>query len=73
MNEIDKMKRYIDRTEIKFESGTPYQMRMGEPIELSNMATKDSIKAICLAFEYGRAKGCRAMKATARGTDQTRR
>lgn len=45
MTDIDKMRRYIERTGEKFPS--TYHLSMGE------------LEAQALAFEYGRAKGFR--------------
>ena len=64
MSEIEKMKRYIIKRESgKFPVGTPYQMCLGELLSLAHMNTVD---AVCLAFDYGRAKGYRAAKAEAK-------
>lgn len=65
MSEIEKMQRYIERT-TKFPDGTPYQMNLLEVLGLSDMSKKDFTGAICMAFDYGRAKGYRAAKAEAR-------
>lgn len=62
MTEIEKMKRYIDRTK-KFPEGTPYQMNLLEIFTLNDMGKNDPYEMICLAFNYGRAKGYRAAKA----------
>lgn len=60
MSEIEKVQRYIANPKSgKFPGGTPYQMCMLEALELSHM---DPIDAVCLAFNYGRAKGYRAAK-----------
>lgn len=62
MSEIEKIQRYIERT-TKFPDGTPYQMNLQELFGLSHMSEGDVVGAICLAFDYGRAKGYRAAKA----------
>lgn len=41
-------------------------MKPGDMFGLARMAEGDTIGAICLAFDYGRAKGYRAAKAEAR-------
>lgn len=69
MNKIDKINRYIDRTEFKFRVMSPYQLRSGELSELRFLAECRPAEAICLAFKYGCAKGCRAMAAEARKRD----
>lgn len=60
IEKIQKIKRYITRTSSKFQQGTPYQMNLGELFTLAHMTAKDTVGAICLAFDYGRAKGYRA-------------
>lgn len=66
MSEIEKMERYIERT-TQFPDGTPYQMKLKELFGLTHMSKADDVGAICLAFEYGRAKGYRAAKAEGKG------
>lgn len=66
MSEIEKIQRYIDRTGKKYPDGTPYQMNIGEIFALAHMTAEDAGAAICVAFEYGRAKGYRAAKAEER-------
>ncbi len=61
MSEIEKMKRYIERSK-KFPMGTPYQMNLLEAFTLADMSAESATDAVCLAFEYGRAKGYRAAK-----------
>lgn len=68
MSEIEGIQRYIDRTGGPFHRGTPYQMLMKEMFALSHMSGEDPSRAICLAFDYGRAKGYRAAKAEGRKT-----
>lgn len=62
MSEIEKLQRYINRTDGAFPPGTPYQMNINELFALTHMADEDVTGAICLAFDYGRAKGYRAAK-----------
>ncbi len=66
MNEIEKIQRYIERTGGKFQRETHYRMNLQELFGLSNILAEDTVGAICLAFDYGRAKGYRAAKAEAR-------
>ena len=54
----EKMHRYIERTGRKFPAA--YHMSTPEMMDLYAMAVKASMDALCLAFEYGRAKGVRA-------------
>lgn len=57
MTDIDKMRRYIERTGEKFPSA--YHLSMGELEALKGMGT---LEALVLAFEYGRAKGARCVR-----------
>ena len=60
MTEIEKIKRYIDRTKIPTYVRDNYDI----PVNQWNaMAQQRSFDAVCLAFEYGMAKGYRAAKA----------
>ena len=64
MNEIEKMKKYIERT--KLDKGDRFCLSWLEAMELSGEAvqTKDAaFRIIALAFNYGKAKGYRAVKA----------
>lgn len=54
MTAEEKIKRYIERTGIKFPEA--YQLSMEELEALRGMGTFESL---ALAFEYGRAKGFR--------------
>lgn len=64
MSEIDRIQKYIDRTGVKYASRVPYQMSLEELFALLRM--DDVGAAICLAFDYGRAKGERSARATQR-------
>lgn len=64
MGEIEKMERYIKRT--KASNMNAYQMNLREMLDLAHSAVEAPIDAVCLAFEYGRAKGYRAAKAERR-------
>lgn len=63
MDTIEKIQGYIKRTGVKYKDATPYQMNMGEPFALAHLAGEDVTAAICLAFDYGRAKGERSARA----------
>ena len=63
MSSIEKIRAYIRRTGIKYDFSTPYQMSLSETLELARMSKEDASGAICLAFEYGRAKGERRARA----------
>lgn len=62
MSEIEKIQRYIAHSK-KFPMGTPYQMNLLEMFILADMSAESATDAVCLAFEYGRAKGYRAARA----------
>ncbi len=61
MSEIEKIQRYIARTGVECSETSPYHMKIAEAFALAG--TSDSVRAVSLAFEYGRAKGYRAAKA----------
>lgn len=64
MSEIEKMKRYVERT--KMEKSDRFYMDMAEAFALANQARGSVdllIEVIALAFNYGKAKGYRAAKA----------
>lgn len=63
MNEIEKIKRYIERTGVKYSTGSPYGMDLNDMFGLRQTANNDLIGALILAFEYGRAKGERSARA----------
>lgn len=63
MSEIEKMKRYIERTKLNISATSPYQADVKEVLAISDLPVFD---AITLAFAYGQAKGYRAAKAERR-------
>ena len=65
MSEIEKMKRYIERTKMS----TIYQINIQEAFALAHQAYAANdlpIEMVSLAFKYGQAKGYRAAKAERR-------
>lgn len=64
MSEIEKMQRYIKRT--KMNKNDRYQMNVAEMLDLSRATRETPVDAVCLAFEYGKAKGYRAAEAERR-------
>ena len=65
MTEIEKMKRYIERTKMNIAATNPYQMNIRETLAVSDMT---SLEAISFAFQYGTARGYRAAKAERRAS-----
>ena len=66
MSEIEKMKRYIERTKMDESLDAPYSINLEEAFELARQALGCGdlpIEAISLTFNYGKAKGYRAAKA----------
>lgn len=61
MTEMEKMRRYIERTGVKYSLASPYNMTLEEMWELRRM--EDIGVAFSLAFDYGRAKGERSARA----------
>lgn len=66
MTEIEKMKKYIERTKLRKDDR--FILGWPEALELTgSISTSDSaFAAINLAFNYGKAKGYRAAKAEGR-------
>lgn len=67
MSEIEKMKKYIERT--KLDPNDRFYMSMSEAFELAYQAQTCGdfpLDAVNLAFKYGMAKGYRAAKAERR-------
>lgn len=64
MSALQKIKSYVDRTKIK--NGKRYGMDTSELLAMRDTAESDLSGALCLAFEYGMAKGYRAAKKEAR-------
>ena len=63
MSEIEKMKRYIERT--KLNPNDRFYLDMAEAFELAMQALESKdipLEVIALAFNYGKAKGYRAAK-----------
>ena len=57
MSKIDEINRYIELTRVKYDDNPAYNLLMQDGMELAALAKKDCLSAICLAFDYGRAKG----------------
>ena len=66
MTEIEKMKKYIIRTNISWDTKKRYGMYISESGALYDEVDKDRLGVISLAFMYGMAKGYRAAKAEGR-------
>ncbi len=64
MNEIEKIKRYIERTKISYPSR--YEMSLLEAVVLEGAAAENALDAVYIAYLYGRAKGFRSAKAEGR-------
>lgn len=65
MSEIEKMKRYIERTKV---DDSRYYLGFIEARAIAKTAHTydDVLDAVALAFKYGQAKGYRAAKAEGR-------
>ena len=66
MSEIEKMRRYIEQTKLPDDPHDKFCFCLGEMEEVGNFAQTDMFHALCLLFEYGKAKGYRAAKAEVR-------
>jgi len=64
MTAIEKIHRYIQRTQIK--ESDAYQMDLRELMDLAHATAEEPVDIICLTFNYGKAKGYRAAKAEAK-------
>ena len=60
MSEIEKMRRYIELTELDLDSF--YEINICEVLALARIAAETPVESMALAFEYGRAKGYQAAK-----------
>ena len=63
MSKIEKMEKYIEKTNLTPEAINRYCMHWAEMDALYNKMRQDTFGALCLAFDYGQAKGYRAAKA----------
>ena len=57
MNNVEKIRRYIEQTGAEFPKA--YDLNMGELEALKELG---KLEALALAFEYGRAKGARCVR-----------
>ena len=64
MSEQEKMLMYSQRTKIK--NYDRYCLRLKEASVLRELSKTDVYEALCLAFDFGMAKGFRAAKAEGR-------
>lgn len=63
---IGKIRNYIKRTPITRQDNLRYALEFYEGAALIELAEKDLLGAVLLAFEYGRAKGTRRTQAQMR-------
>lgn len=62
MSDIERMKRYIRRTKIDPKSRDLYTLRLSDIAALHDMPRFGLCDVICMAFDYGMAKGYRMAK-----------
>lgn len=60
---IQKIGRYVALTEMDEGAKKGYQMGVRDMLALCEVADRDTGRAVCEAFFYGKAKGYRAAKA----------
>ena len=59
---IERIKRYIEQTEIEKAADEGYQIGMSEILALCDVADRDTCGAICYTFLYDKAMGYRAAR-----------
>ena len=59
---IEKIKRYIEQTEMDETAEQGYQIGLNDILALCNVADRDTCGAICHTFLFGKAMGYRAAK-----------
>ena len=62
MSDLERMKGYIRRTKIDPKTRDLYSMRICDIVALHDMPRFDLYDVICMAFDYGMAKGYRMAK-----------
>ena len=60
---IKKIGRYIELTDMDEVAKRGYQMGLRDMLALCDVADRDTSRAVCEAFLFGKAKGYRAAKA----------
>lgn len=60
MSNLEKMEKYIENTPMKHKD--LYSLRLGEIMALYDAGNKELLRMVCLAFDYGMAKGYRMAK-----------
>ena len=59
---IEKIKRYIEQTEMDETAEQGYQIGLNDILALCNVADRDTCGAICHTFLFGKVMGYRAAK-----------
>lgn len=65
---VEKMERYIAVRKLRRQSR--YQLRLEELRVLKELSGESTVAALCLAFDYGRAKGWQAARAEEASVDK---
>ncbi len=63
MSELDKIRRYIEKTELSRKVKDGYCMRLNEMDAFHEAMRRDEFHTLSLVFAFGLAKGYRAAKA----------
>lgn len=66
MSELAKIEHYISLTKLNMKRRDLYCMRLSELHTLCEVSDTGILNAICMAFDYGMAKGYRMAKREAR-------
>jgi len=59
---IQKIKQYIEQTEMTKEAETGYQIGLNDILALCEVADRDTCGAVCYTFLFGKAMGYRAAR-----------
>jgi len=59
---IQKIKQYVEQTEMTKEAEIGYQIGMNDILALCDVADRDTCGAVCYSYLFGRAMGYRAAR-----------
>lgn len=62
MSDIERIRNYVDKTNSQMKNRSAYDMRIGEIMALYDARESGWYNVLCLAFNFGMAKGYRMAK-----------